>query len=254
MNGEEAEEEALRDRARLRKRQMVCRLDTVVAGVLSSSSGNVPLGPLDLARDVSHNTMLHYCAWRGDAADVSRRFIEAGVDVRDRNCHGETCLHVAARVGNAAVLEVALRAASERLTSAQVADLVNKREWRCRMYTALHLATMAKSRPCVELLLSHGGNVGLLDAGGVSCAVIAANAKAIDLLRLLSREWYADDWRPQINQKWPSNFRREAFWLLLATRRVAGSNLYRDIRLLLVGCLANMYRDQRLRRGIRKRE
>ena len=260
---ERPDAEAVRNRARHLRWQMRMRLDYVIGAMLTSSSGTVPAVALDFAQDASHNNMLHLCGWRADAVDACRRLLEwttqegesgqadgRDINLRQRNKHGETCLHVAARCGNFGVLDLLLGRAREMLTTAQLNDFVNKREWRCRMFSALHLATMAKSQPCVELLLQFGANAYLLDYGGVSAAVMAANGGQINLLRLLSREWYADEWNPLTNQKWPAVFRREAFLLLLATKKLLGNRMYRDVRVLLVRHLAAIYREQRLRKGI----
>jgi hypothetical protein len=266
---DQREVDHMRNRGRTLRWQMRTRLDYAISAMLTSSSGTVPLVSLDLAMDLSCNNMFHFCAWRADAVDACRRLLDVsvaisgdpdgrglpGINLLQRNKHGETCLHVAARCGNVAVLELLLARAREMLTSAQLHEFVNKREWRCRMFSALHLATMARSPPCVELLLQYSANAYLLDYGGVSAAVMAANSGQMSLLRLLSREWYADEWNPMTNQKWPATFRREAFLLLLAMKKVLGNRLYRDMRMLLVRHLANIYREQRLRKGImRSRE
>ena len=142
------------------------------------------------------------------------------------------------------------------LSSTQVSQLLNTREWRCRMYTALHFAVMANAFSCVDLMLSCGADAGLLDSGGVSAAVIAANNGNDQLLALLSREWYAAEvWRPALHYKFPLVFKNEVFLLLLALKRVSGGSshqiyYYRDVRWLIIMQLAKLYKLQRLRRGL----
>ncbi len=61
-----------KDRARLRRAQMEKRLEMLIAGPLTSSSGNIPLLPIDREPDFSGNTMLHLCGLLGsDAAEGS---------------------------------------------------------------------------------------------------------------------------------------------------------------------------------------
>ena len=246
-----------RDRARLVRARMERRLETLLAPSLVTSSGVVPLVASDGVRDVSSNSLLHLACYRRDAGDLVARLLESRfVSVSGRNAHGETALHVACSCGNEASLRAMLVFAQREMSREEFSALLDCREWRQRMYTALHLAVLANSQPCVELMLGYGCDARKLDSGGVSAAVIAANNGNQNLLRFLSYEWYAAErWTPSIHQKFPLSFRNDALVLLLVVQRIGGQRMYRDIRLFMVAALGRLYKEDRLRRGIlRQRE
>ena len=122
------------------------------------------------------------------------------------------------------------------------------------MYTALHFACKFGSEECVRLLLDAGATAKTLDSGGLSGAVLAINYGHHHVLYLLSGDWFARAWRPETHNRWPDQFREEAYQLLLVTHRILGQRRnYKDVRLYLVATLAHDYRSHRLRKGHIKR-
>ncbi len=208
-------------------------------------------GAMRVAQDASRNTLLHVAGGRQLIdVDQAMRRLSAWADISARNAHGYTCFHVAARAANAVSLRALLALLVAHPTFGRDAAarqrLLDAREWNGRMYTALHLAVLAGSRPCVEALLAAGADATLLDSGGASAAVMAAN-KQRHLLHLLSSEWYSREWSPALHARWPVSFQRDARCLLLLLHRLGARLWQRDVRLLLVRALGERYRVQRLR-------
>lgn len=199
--------------------------------------------------DASGNTVLHAVASLSSES-AAARVVDRGVAMLEqRNVHGMSALHEAARAGNAAALRELVRVARAHLTAEALQQLLAAREWNGRMFTALHFAVASGSRECVSVLLSAGADASLLDLGGLSPAVLAANRQP-HLLPLLSRDWFAQPWAPALHPRWPVAFAEDALFALLVMRRCGP--FARDVRLLVVVALGELYREKKWSTRVQK--
>jgi len=234
------------DNARLLRHGMNCRLNKICRDLLIMSN---PLTEDDRAVDTSRYNLLMLCGYSPQYLDAVQNLIDLGIRIDERNNHGETVLHIAAKSRNAPVLHLVLENLKKDI-SYNKENVLGIREWSGRMYTALHCAVRAGDADCVKLLLAAGANPKLLDSGGVSVAVIAVN-KRPHLLHLVSTDWYATEWNTEDHKKWPYQFQRECKLVLMVMQR-KDIGLHRDEIYCIIRALGQLYRWDRLKKGYMK--
>lgn len=207
--------------------------------------------------DLSGNTVLHMAACsKYTTEDEACTFINIIMDrfpsqslwtrmISSRNCHGYTPLHSAARAGRGQLMKQLIRMLPPLPHDRDVglrSTILDLREWNGRMWSALHLAVCVGSISCTKTLLLAGADPALLDMGGASAAVLAANNHP-SLLPLLSRDWFCQPWMPSFHSRWPSSFQADCRVVLLVLNRL---RLPRDVKLSVIVAMGELYRAERL--------
>jgi len=105
-------------------------------------------------RDNDQQTLLHFAAWFGQRAILSR-LIELGADVNAKSNSGATALHEAAHFGNVACVELLLRSGAD----VSIADNNND--------TPLETALYYGYRNIAKLLVEHGATLDIYTAAGL---------------------------------------------------------------------------------------
>ena len=124
-------------------------------------------------------TGLHFAA-EYDLEDALVALLQRGLDLSQRDVHGQTPLLVAARMGSKATVEQLLRHGSS------IDERIDEGHGEHAGYTALHLASMNGHVPIVRLLLTAGAAINSQGCNDhetpVSCAVNWGHTEVVQVL------------------------------------------------------------------------
>ncbi|KAJ2980593.1 hypothetical protein NQ176_g2544 [Zarea fungicola] len=129
-------------------------------------------------------TAMHRAAW-GGSPDVAKKLVEYKFDVFPKDNRGVTPLHIAAELGNEAVLEFLIT----RITTT---DEINRKhhtttidEINSNSQTALHYAALRGEFDCAQLLVDAGASRHSQDCFGWTPLHCAAGSGNLDVIQLL---------------------------------------------------------------------